>query len=161
MSGLAFVHWWAATAVPMKHPEIGLRRGVSLVCGELIEACGLAVVLGQIATAVRVENPKVLRGRVSLVGGDLELVSGELEEAASLAVVLRQTATAVPITPRRFAGLRRALDLCGRPQASKFRVRLYHAEFSHRLDPKLPLAWGEGPIKSLSEHANSTTRTTD
>ena len=49
-----------------------LRRGVSLVCGELVKARGLAIILRQAAAAVRVEEPEiVLRRGNSLLGGEL------------------------------------------------------------------------------------------
>jgi len=63
------------------------REAVSLVCGELIEARGLAVVLRQAATAAFVEEPEI--GLPACVS----LVCGELVEARGLAVVLRQAAT--------------------------------------------------------------------
>jgi hypothetical protein len=47
---------------------------MSLVCGELVEARRLPVVLGQTATAGRIQEPEaVLPACVSLVGGELEV----------------------------------------------------------------------------------------
>jgi hypothetical protein len=60
--------------------------GISLVCGELVEARGLAVVLGQATPTVPIEVGEI----VLRVG--ISLVCGELVEARGLAVVLRQTA---------------------------------------------------------------------
>jgi len=60
-----------------------LRKCVSLVGGELVEARGLAVVLRQAATALFVEDREIgLRNCESLV-------CGKLEEARGLPVVLR------------------------------------------------------------------------
>jgi hypothetical protein len=64
-----------------------LRVCVSLVCGELVEARGLAVVLRQAATALLVEDPETgLREGISLI-------CGELVETRGLAVVLRTPMT--------------------------------------------------------------------
>jgi hypothetical protein len=64
-----------------------LRRGVSLVCGELVKARGLAIILRQAAAALRVEGPEnALRVCASLVGG-------EFVKASGLAIVLRQPVT--------------------------------------------------------------------
>jgi len=54
-----------------------LRPGGSLVGGELEEARGLAIVLRQAATAMRVEDPEiVLRPGGSLVGAELVKARG-------------------------------------------------------------------------------------
>jgi hypothetical protein len=54
-----------------------LRGRIALIGGELIEACGLAIVPPQAATSAIVEDPEiVLRRGVSFVGGELVKARG-------------------------------------------------------------------------------------
>jgi hypothetical protein len=56
-----------------------LRQLISLVSGEFVEACGLAVVLRHATAAVPVEAPESgLRELISLICGELEVESGTL-----------------------------------------------------------------------------------
>jgi putative ABC transport system substrate-binding protein len=51
-SGLALILRQAAAAERVEDPDLGLRVGVSLVCGELVEASGFALILPQAATTI-------------------------------------------------------------------------------------------------------------
>jgi len=74
-------------AIILRQPATTLRVDrISLIGGELVEARGLAIVPPQAAMAPRVEAPEIgLRGRMSLVGG-------ELVEARGLAKLLSERA---------------------------------------------------------------------
>ena len=106
--------------IAIHHPEVGLRTGVALLCGEAEPAGGFIVVL---RNAFAVEAPvaeAVLRGGVTLLGGEAVPTGG-------FTVVLRN-AFAVAVHEAE-AGLRSGVALlCGEAEpANGFTVVLRNA----------------------------------